>query len=157
VVLILIKLDKMEINELLTMFRKIRDEYGNIEIGYDRKEQLQYWRQRLVFIYASLADRTSSVSGAKILQERMKDTVRAEAYLRIEAEAKAKQGSKKSATAIKEEVGNSPEYIAWSEKYAQAYGRWQQFTDLQDSVKLTIDSISSHLRNITTSDYNDPK
>lgn len=147
----------MEINDLLKMFREIRDEYGNVAIGYDKKEQLQYWRQRLVFIYASLADRTSSVSSAKVLEERMKDTVRAEAYIRIELESKAEAGKTKSATAINTEVGDSDEYKEWSVRFSKAYGRWQQFTDLQDSVKLTIDSISSHLRNITTSDYNDPK
>ena len=147
----------MEINDLLKMFREIRNEYGNVEIGYDKKEQLQYWRQRLVFIYASLADRTSSISSAKVFEERRKDTARAEAYKRIESESKAEAGKSKTATAITAEVGDSDEYKEWAVKFSQAYGRWQQFTDLQDSVKLTIDSISSHLRNIATSDYNDPK
>ena len=126
----------MEINDLLKLFREIRNEYGNVEIGYDKKEQLQYWRQRLVFIYASLADRTSSISSAKVFEERKKDTVRAEAYIRIELESKAEAGKTKSATAINTEVGNSDEYKEWSIRFSKAYGRWQQFTDLQDSVSL---------------------
>ena len=147
----------MKITEAIDLFKKIREEYSNTEIGYSNREQLQYWRQKLVFIYSTLADRTSEVSAAKIYQERRKDIVRSEEYKRIEEELKASKGKAKSATAIKEEIGNSQAYRKWSEDYSKAYGRWQQFTDLQESVKLTIDSISSHLRNIQTADYLDPK
>ena len=147
----------MKVTELIDNFKSIRDEYGQVEIGYNDREQLQYWRQRLVFIYSSLAELTSRISGEKIYQERMKDTIRSQEFRRLEEEAKASKGSKKSATAIKEEIGATEAYQQWSKKYSDAYGKWQHFTDLQESIKLTIDSISSHLRGIQTSDYLDPK
>lgn len=147
----------MTVPELIELFRNIRKEYSDIEIGYSNREQLQYWRQKLTFIYASLAEGTSRVSGNKIYQERRKDIVRAEETKRIQEESQASKGKAKSITAIKEEIGDTKAYKQWAEDYSKAYGRWQQFTDLQESVKLTIDSISSHLRNTQTSDYLDPK
>jgi hypothetical protein len=148
---------KMKYKDAIELFRKVRKEYFQVEEGYSDREKLQYWRQQLVFIYAELAEMTNKISSAKIYQERRKDIVRAEEYERIEAESKAAAGKSKSATAIKEEVGSTDAYMKWSEDYSKAYGRWEAFKDVKESVKVVIDSISSHLRNIQTSDYLDPK
>lgn len=147
----------MTTNELLIKFRGIMKDYQATEIGYSDRDQLQFWRKDLVHIYAALADRSSTIHSEKIRQERRKDIVRAEEFQRIEDECKASEGKNKSATAITNEIGATEAYKTWSEAFSVSYGRWQQFTDLQDSVKLTIDSISSHLRGIQTTDYLDPK
>ncbi len=147
----------MEIKEINKEYRDIAKAYLNVEMGYDNREQLQYWRQRLNFVFSELAYKTKHVSSNKISQEERKHVVRADAYARLEQEDAAKQGKKKSATALTSEVGNSQEYQDWIKKYSEAYGSWQGFQDFQQSVKLMIDSIASHLKNIAISDHLDPK
>lgn len=147
----------MKIEEAIKTFRKVRKEYFATEQGYSNKEQLQEWRKQLVFINAELAEMTNSISSKKIFMEEQKHVVRAEEYARIEQEDAAKSGKKKSATAITSEVGGTEAYKQWTEDYSKAYGGWQGFSDTKDAIKLVIDSISSHMRNIQITDYQDPK
>lgn len=147
----------MKLQESIDLFRKIRKEYFNVEQGYSNREQLQDWRKQLVFIYAELAEMTNKISSRKIYMEEQKHVVRAEEFSRIETEAKANKGGSKSATAITAELGGTEAYKKWTKEYSDAYGAWQGFSDTKDSVKVVIDSIGSHLRNVATTDYLDPK
>lgn len=143
--------------ELINEFRRIRKEYFATEQGYSDRHRLQEWRKQLVFINAELAERTNRISSRKIYMEEQKHVVRAEEFSRIESESKASAGAKKSATAITSEVGGTEAYKEWTKGYSEAYGAWQGFSDTKDAIKLVIDSISSHMRNIQITDYQDPK
>jgi hypothetical protein len=101
----------MTLKEVVNNIREIADEYYKIPVGYDDKEQLQLWKQKLTYYSFYLADNfAKEISKNKLFLEGQKAIVRLKAYNRLKSEKNSSGAKKISDTALLKMADGSEEY-----------------------------------------------